>query len=116
MERQLIHAAEQPAERDPIVSGEISPEHRAFVPIDESANGVADFFAVQPRTVELRANRLEGPLASLRPVDLTALGIELSTVFCDQSNADQINGVRPLYELGVEPILHVVSTTLSKEE
>ena|SRR6516162_8068893 len=47
LERKFIHASEQPIERDPVVSGEIAPEHRILVPIGELAHGIADFLAPQ---------------------------------------------------------------------
>jgi hypothetical protein len=49
VERQFIHASEQPIERHPIVSGKIAPEHGMLVPIGEAAHGIADFLAPQRR-------------------------------------------------------------------
>src|SRR4029077_16573473 len=105
-ERQVVDAAEQPAKGDPVVSGEISPEHRVLVRVDELANAVADVLARHSRARELRAHGLERPVAPLGPIALAALGIEFPAVFGDQSDADQIDGVRPLDELGVHPIFH----------
>src|ERR1700730_6152832 len=109
VERQFIHASEQPIERDPVVSGKIAPEHGMLVPIGELAHGIADFLAHHPLAVELGAHVLQSPQTCLRPVDLVAFGIELATVFGDETDTDQINGVRSRDELGVDPIFHVLT-------
>ena len=106
LKRQLVHIAEQPAEAHPVVSRKISPENRVRVVIDEPTNRIADFFPHHSGAVELRPDGLKGPLASFRPVNLTALGIKLTAVLSHQSHTDQIDGLRPLDELRVDPIFH----------
>ena len=89
VKRQLVHVAEQPSERDPVVSREIPPEHRALVVLDEAANGVADLDAPHCRARKLRPHGLKRPLARFRPVDLAALGIELTAVLGHEPDVDQ---------------------------
>src|ERR1700678_2577903 len=112
MERQLIHASEQPSERDPVVSRKVSPEHRVLVSVSKPANRIADFFPPHTFAVKLGAHVQKRPLTGLRPIDLIALSIELTTVFSHQADTDQIKGVRSLYELGVDPIFHALPLPL----
>jgi hypothetical protein len=108
VERKLIHASEQPNERDPVVGRKVSPEHGVLVPVGKSANGIADVLSPHAFAVELGAHVLQRPLTGLRPIDLAALGIELATVFGHEADTDQINGARFLDKLGVDPIFHAL--------
>jgi hypothetical protein len=82
-----------------------------LVPGGKPANGIADFLPPHAFAVELGAHVQKRPLTGLRPIDLVALRIELATVLGHQADTDQINGVRLLDELGVDPIFHVLPLT-----
>src|SRR6202008_3768134 len=72
------------------------------------AHGVADFFARHAWAFQLRPHVLLGPEAGVRPVDLAALGVELAAVLRHQAEADQVEAVGALDELGFDPVFHGV--------
>src|SRR5260221_7369780 len=106
IEGQFAHAPEQPAERDPIVGREVAPELWRLVALGEAADGVADLFALHADAVELRLDVLEGPLVGGRPVHLVALGVVLAPILGDQADADHVDGIGLIDELGVDEVLH----------
>src|SRR6516162_25811 len=85
-----------------------SPEHGVLIPVCKLAKGIADFQPLHALAVELGTHVLQRPLTGIRPIDLAALGIELAAVFGHQTDADQIDGVWSLDELGVDPIFHAL--------
>jgi len=112
MERQLIHAPEQPAEGDPVVSGENIPRTPGFRPRRRSGERRSRFFPAPFPHHLVVGEPSEGSIGSPSSSRPRCSRIEFSTVFCDQPDADQVNGVRPFYEFGIDPIFHGSSSSL----